>query len=659
MYKTALCAAVLWALCFSLSASTTHTVWLSSLDLTRMRQGSGEPQIDKSVKQTPLSIAGKRFTRGVGTHAASHFWVELDGKTDRFVSKVGLNDCKEGTGSVSFRVYADGNKVWDSGLMHTGDEPRTADVPLMGVKSLFLNVDPADHGMSYDHADWVDAHFIVSGAEPRAIDVPREDGAILTPKPGPAPRINGPRRYGCRPGNPFLFRLPATGTRPMQFSAEKLPDGLKLDAATGIIAGAAPKAGEYKIQLTASNNYGKASRNFTIVSGDKLSLTPYMGWNHWYAHENRITDAIMRRAADAMVSSGMADVGYDYVCIDDCWMRSPTHKDPKRGGELRDEKGDMLPNAYFPDMPGLTAYIHSKGLKAGIYTSPGRLTCGGFCGSYQHEAQDAALFARWGFDLLKYDWCSYARIAASHDLEELQKPYRLMGHLLKQQNRDMLFNLCQYGMGSVWQWGSDVGGHSWRTSGDLGCELDRIFPVAAANAANRAWNGPGSWNDPDYLQIGYTAAGDSTKPVLLTPNEQYAFMSMWVLSAAPLMFSGDMEKLDEFTLNVLCNPEVIDIDQDPLGQCALYVPLKTDCFLLVKELEDGSKAVGLCNGGEAETTLSATCSLLGLQGRYSARDPWRQKDLGVREGTYAATVPRHAVALVRFAPKKQTAAPSE
>lgn len=650
MHKIIPLALLLWPLCLSgLGGSTTETVWLSSLDLTKMRQGWGEPQIDRAVTQATLSIAGKSFSRGVGTHAASRLWVELNHGTERFLSTVGLNDCSDGKGSVVFRVYGDGRKLWDSGIMRTGDKPRPVDISLSGIKTILLNVDAADRGNTFDHADWADARFIVSGAKPQTVsDSSSQEAVILTPRPGPSPRINAPKVYGCRPGNPFLYRIPSTGVRPMRFSARDLPSGLKLDSATGIITGTAPAKGEYNVQLAASSAHGKSTRAFKIVSGDRISLTPYMGWNHWYAHVDRITDEMVRLAADKMISSGMADVGYDYVCIDDCWMRSPTHKDPKRGGELRDQNGDMLPNAYFPDMPALTGYIHAKGLKAGIYSSPGPLTCGQFCGSYKHEAQDAALFARWGFDLLKYDWCSYGRIATRKDLEEMQQPYRLMGGLIRQQKRDMIFNLCQYGMGEVWQWGGAVDGHSWRTAGDLGVELDRLFPVAAANAAHRAWNGPGNWNDPDYVQIGYVAGGENTKPVALTPDERYAFMSMWVLSAAPLIFSGDMDKLDEFTLNILCNPEVIEIDQDPLGQCASMVPLQSDCFLLVKELQDGSKAVGLCNGGEIETSLSASWPVLGLKGRYAVRDPWRQKDIGTAEGEYRAIVPRHAVVLVRL-----------
>jgi alpha-galactosidase len=480
---------------------------------------------------------------------------------------------------------------------------------------------------------------------------PGEEAAILTPAPGPAPHINGPRRYGCRPGNPFLYRIPTTGSRPMKFSIDHLPRSLALDASAGIIRGTAPAKGEYTLTLKAKNRFGTASRSFLLVSGDLLALTPPMGWNHWYAHYGRITGAMIREAADAMVASGMADVGYQYVNIDDCWMNAPRNDDSLRVGPLRDAAGNILSNKHFPGMKGLTEYIHARGLKAGIYSSPGALTCAGFSGSYQHEARDAKQFADWGFDFLKYDWCSYREVAGGDTSRAaFMKPYLLMGNLLKEQKRDIVLNLCQYGMGNVWEWGADVGGHCWRTANDLGYELDRVFDVALKNAEHRAWSRPGAWNDPDYIQIGYI--GDARKggfpaPCAMSPNEQYAYMSLWCLMASPLFFSGDMSKLDPFTLNVLCNPEVIDVDQDPLGQSAAVAPISRETFLMVKDLYDGGKAVGLFNRGEVPAEVTASWAVVGISGKHVVRDLWRQKDIGMFDRELRIIVPRHGVVFVR------------
>lgn len=640
-------------------ALAAETVRLETLDLSKMRQGWGKPQVNRSIREKPLSIAGQKFEHGVGTHATSTLWIDLGGGTERFLASVGVDDAAGGAATINFRVIGDGKKLFESGVMKPGDTAKSVDVDLRGVKTLLLQVTDAGDGVNFDHADWADARFLVAGAAPKAIAhaALEEKPVVLTPKPGPAPRINGPKVYGARPGNPFLYRVPTQGERPMTFSAEDLPAGLKLDAAIGIITGTTPARGEYRVVLHAKSSRGGSSRPFTIVSGDTLALTPTMGWNHWYTHYDRITDKLMREAADVMVSSGMADVGYQYVNIDDCWMNRPQdakrQADPLRVGPLRDATGNIIPNKHFPDMKALTDYIHSRGLKAGIYTSPGPFTCAGFAAAYQHEAQDAKQFADWGFDFLKYDWCSYGNIAKKRtgtELEKFKKPYQLMGDLLKQQKRDMIFNLCQYGMGEVWKWGTEVGGHSWRTAGDLGFELDRIFEVALKNAEYRAWQKPGSWNDPDYIQIGRIGnARGMGEPIEcpLTPTEQYSFMSLWALSAAPLVFSGDMGKLDAFTVNVLCNPEVIEINQDTLGQCGRVTMLGDDTFVMVKNLDDGSKAVGLGNKGEFTMPVVAKWSQLGVSGRQIVRDVWRQKDLGTYADEFRADVPRRGVVLVR------------
>ena len=640
------------------ASEITDTVWLHNMNLSKMKQGYGTPQINRSIREKPLSVGGKRFEHGVGTHAKSSLWLNLVGNSEKFLAFVGVDDAAGG-GTLAFRIVADNQEVFNSGVMMLGDAAKLVDIDLKGVSILGLLVDDAGDGIDYDHADWAEARFIVAaGTRPQTLTrppAPKEAAVILTPKPGPEPRIHGPKVYGCRPGNPFLYRIPTTGARPISFSAKGLPAGLKLDRDTGIITGTVPPRGGYVVTFTAKNQRGSAKRQFKLVAGDTLALTPPMGWNHWYAHYDRVTDKLMREAADVMVSGGMADVGYQYVNIDDCWMNAETQNDLLRVGPHRDEHGALLPNKHFPDMKALANYIHSQGLKAGLYTSPGPRTCGGFAGAWQHEAQDAKLFADWGFDFLKYDWCSYGEIAAKDpdpELVKFKKPYTLMGNLLKQQKRDFVFNLCQYGMGNVWEWGAEVGGHSWRTGGDLGMELDRLFEVALKNAEHRAWSRPGAWNDPDYIQIGFmgqTDASGKPLPFPFTPNEQYSFMSLWCLMAAPLFYSGNMGALDEFTLNVLCNPEVIDVDQDPLGQCARVVTFTDETFAMVKDLEDGSKAVGLFNQGvKAPIDVTVKWSDVGATGKQIARDLWRQKDLGTFEDEFKANVPRRGVVLVRI-----------
>ncbi len=638
-------------------AAEPETVWLSSLDLSPIVQGWGQPQADKAVTGKSLSIGGRKFERGLGTHTDSIVRLQLKGGSEKFSAFVGVDDAATSDRArISFRVIADGKTLWRANGVKRGDAARKVEVDLKGVNMLLL-IAESRGDISYGHADWAEAKLLVAGERPAIVAAPHEEAVILTPKPPRAPRINGARIFGVHPGHPFLFTIPATGDRPMTFRADNLPPGLTVDGKTGQIQGRIEKPGTYVVTLRASNLLGDAARPFKIVCGETLALTPHMGWNSWYVWENHVTDRIMRDAADAMVSSGMINHGYQYVNIDDCWAVKPGAADPTLGGEPRDDWGAVNANKRFPDMRALTDYIHSKGLKAGIYTSPGPLTCAGHIGAYQHEEFDAHRFAEWGFDFLKYDWCSYGRIVTNPSLAQLQQPYRQMGAILRRQDRDLVLNLCQYGMGKVWEWGKEVGGHSWRTAGDLGGSFYGIpaalfrdgFDVYSRNELHKH-GGPGGWNDPDYLLLGYLSNWKGqTAPTPLTPNEQYTHVSLWCLVAAPLIFSGDITRLDDFTLSLLCNDEVIEVDQDPLGKPGRRVAIDAEQEVWARDMEDGTKAVGLFNRGEEPATVTAKWSDLELAGKRIVRDLWRQKDLGMHEGEFKAEVPRHGVVLVRLA----------
>ena len=479
---------------------------------------------------------------------------------------------------------------------------------------------------------------------------------ILTPKPPITPRINGPGIYGIRPGSPFIYRIPCTGTRPIRFEAENLPDGLSIDKNTGIMTGIIMEKGTYPVMLRAGNTNGEDSREFRIVVGDTLALTPPMGWNSWYIHYDRISDSLMRQAADQMIATGMADYGYQYVNIDDCWMVKANSQDPEIGGPMRTEDGRLRTNQRFPDMTAMSDYIHDKGLKAGLYISPGPTTCAGYAGSYGHEQQDAETFADWGFDFLKYDWCSYGKLVDPETTEDYIKPYRQMWNILQSLDRDIVLNHCQYGMGDVWTWGGQVG-NCWRTTGDLGLEENRDLPgfysIGFSNALHWEYARPGSWNDPDYILIGWV--GDAHRmgigtPTQLTPDEQYSYMSMWSLMAAPLIFSGDMGRLDEFTLNVLCNHEVIAVNQDRLGKQARILRKNDKELVLVKEMADGSLAIGLFNLTLSPVVIQVTWQETGIAGKWMVRDAWRQQDIGRYEDLFSAQVKGHGVILIRLSP---------
>jgi len=479
---------------------------------------------------------------------------------------------------------------------------------------------------------------------------------ILTPKSPPEPRINGAKVFGVRPGSPFLFTIPATGLRPMKYEVLDLPAGLDCDPNTGHITGKLDTPGEYHTTFRVTNELGSAERKFKIVCGEKLALTPHMGWNSWYIWENHVTDKIMKEAADAMVSTGMIDHGYMYINIDDCWAVKPTTKDSSLMGEPRDKNGMVNSNIRFPDMKAMTDYIHNLGLKAGIYTSLGTLTCAGHIGAYNYEQKDVERFVDWGFDFLKYDWCSYSDIGRKDTLPDLQRPYILISEILKKQKRDIVLNLCQYGMGDVWKWGKEVGGQSWRTAGDLGGSFEGIgtalfrdgFDVFSKDSLH-LYGGPGGWNDPDYILIGYLSNWKGqTVPTPLTPDEQYTHVSLWSIVAAPLIFSGDITRLDDFTLSLLTNDEIIEVDQDPMGKPGYRVSKHEDLEVWVRPLEDGSHAVGLFNRGEKEAKVTTLWSDLGITGKQRVRDLWKQKDIGRFDKKFSASVIRHGVTMVRM-----------
>jgi alpha-galactosidase len=669
------------ALGFSLvmfTAATLHaeTVWLDELNLATAAQGWGDPQKNKAVGGGHLTICGKQFARGFGTHSVSELHVNLAGGAQSFSASVGVDDEVNGNAaaSVEFIVRGDGRVLWQSGVMRAGAAPKDFTVDLTGAKSLVLEVSDADDGESYDHADWADAKFEITGSRPVAVSGEPQLAYVapyvLTPPAPATPRINGANVFGVRPGSPFLFTIPATGDRPMKFSAENLPRGLKLDAKTGHITGTLKTKGEFIVTLRAYNSLGKAEKKFRIVCGDTIALTPPMGWNSWNCFAGAVSEEKVKSAADAMVKSGLINHGWTYINVDDYWQNHRDSTDLTLRGEFRDKDGVIIPNSRFPDMKGMADYIHGLGLKAGLYSSPGPWTCGGCAASWQHEEQDAQTYAKWGFDYLKYDWCSYGDIAlkemtnvmmvqlwgktAPDDASAID-PYKLMGKFMVEQKRDMVFSLCQYGMADVWKWGGSVNGNCWRTTGDIVDTWRSLSSIGFKQDNAAPYAKPGNWNDPDMLIVGQVGWGN-LHPTRLTPDEQYTHISLWCLLSAPLLIGCDMTKFDDFTLNLLSNDEVLAIDQDALGKEATCVIKDGDLRVYEKKLEDGGRALGFFNLGSTTAKMDFNqLASLGYQGRLHVRDLWRQSDLpdvDAANGVLPLTIPAHGVVLYKLTAAK-------
>ncbi len=376
-----------------------------------------------------------------------------------------------------------------------------------------------------------------------------------------------------------------------------------------------------------------------------LAATPPMGWNSWNHFAGKVTDADVRAAADALVATGMRDAGYVYVNIDDTWEGK------------RDHHGRIRSNGKFPDMRALADYVHSKGLKLGIYSSPGPYTCAHYAGSYRHERQDAATYAGWGIDYLKYDMCSYGSMMekkygkpsaanAAVRLKVDEAVYRKMHEALLATGRPIVLSMCQYGWDDVWNWGAGVGGNLWRTTGDINDTYKRMAEIGFGQAGLAKYAGrdagAGHWNDPDMLEVGNGGMSD---------DEYRTHMSLWAMLAAPLLAGNDLSTMTPATLATLTNRDVIAIDQDALGRQGDRLSQEGQHEIWSKPLTGGAVAVALFN--RADTAEPITLQLASVSGAGSSaklHDVWTNQDVAAVDGSYTASVPSHGVVLLRLQP---------
>jgi len=497
--------------------------------------------------------------------------------------------------------------------------------------------------------------FLVAATVVKAQDtIPNNKAFILTPKAGPQPHINGPKVFGVRPGHPIAFTIPATGTRPLKFSADNLLPGVKLNASNGQLSGSVSKAGTYNLILYAKNSAGTDKRNFKLVVGEEIALTPPMGWNSWNVYAAKVTQDLLLANARAMVSSGLIDHGWSYMNIDDVWQGT-------RGGPFH----AIQPNpATFPDMQQASDEIHRMGLRIGIYSTPWVESYGHHIGgsannpegtfektteniarnkkllpyaigSYQFVENDVKQWAEWNIDYLKYDWNPV-------EVPETKK----MFDALRNSGRDIVYSLSNSipftGIGEL----STIS-NAWRTGGDIRDNWKSLKSRIFTQDKWAPYAKPGHWNDPDMMVVGYVGWGKGPNPTNLTPDEQYTHMSAWCLMSVPLLLGCDLTKLDDFTLSLLTNDEVIAINQDPLGKQAVVVSTQGDNGVMSKNMEDGSIAAGLFNlGDNGKQTVILNWTDLKISGKYIVRDLWRQKDLGTFDGVFKADVNQHGVVLV-------------
>ncbi len=617
-----------------------HALWVDSLDLSVASEDTKRPAQGKPVTGLPLELDGRKYAHGVGTHAVSEILIDLKGAAKQFDAVAGVDDGTAAQGAIAFEVWADDRKLAATGNMRVGDKPQPISVDLTGARHLLLLVLDGGDGTRFVRADWAGALItLVPDAKesPVAVANAGETAPSILHADAAEPRIHGARVTGTTPGRPFLFLIPATGEGPLFFSAKDLPEGLTLDGKTGIISGALKQAGTTVVTLSVSGAKGNSSRRLTIIGGEhKLAQTPPLGWNSWNSWGTAVDEGKVRGAADVLVSSGLAAHGYQYVNIDDAW-------EAERNGA-----GEILTNEKFPDMKALGDYIHAKGLRFGVYSSPGPKTCAGYTGSYQFEQQDADKYAAWGVDYLKYDWCSYRAVAnKGAKLDELKKPYFVMREALDRCGRDIVYSLCQYGMGDVWRWGAEVGGNLWRTTGDIGDTWKSVSTIGFAQTGKEEFAGPGHWNDPDMLVVGKVGWGANVAPTKLAPNEQVTHITLWCMLAAPLLVGCDLAQLDDFTKALLSNDEVLEVDQDPLGKAGARRVQEGLGEIWTRPLYDGTTAVAVFNRGVLGRPVTVKLSDIGLQGKQAVRDVWQWKDLDAAEGSLTVKVPGRGAVLLK------------
>lgn len=460
---------------------------------------------------------------------------------------------------------------------------------------------------------------------------------ILTPAAPAEPRFNTAPLYGVRPGSPIHFRFGVSGDRPMTITSDDLPAGLAINPDNGALSGSLAKAGSYTFTVKAKNAKGEQTQKFTIRCGSKIALTPPMGWNSWNCWGLSVTQDKVISSAKALIEKGLADYGYCYMNIDDGWEAKERNAD-----------GTIAVNEKFPSMKDLGDWLHSEGLKFGIYSSPGDLTCGGYLGSIDHELQDAESYNSWGIDYLKYDWCGYGRKHRTEPdnqtVASYVRPYLLMEGYLRQQPRDIFYSLCQYGMADVWKWGEAVDANSWRTTGDITDTWESLYHIGfELQPELYPYAKPGHWNDPDMLIVGKVGWSNNLRDSRLTPDEQYTHISLWSLLASNMLIGCDIAQMDEFTVSLLCNNEVNAINQDILGKQASRTVKDGDIQIWMRPLSDGAHAVGIFNVGTKDARVDFKKYY--SDSPKSVRDLWRQQDLSTTDLNYF--IPTHGVKFLK------------
>ncbi len=647
----------------SLFAQKPKAIWLDDLPIKSFSEGIPSVSAKTNAGGDSIRMNGKLFKHGIGVSSTSVLSFFLDGHATEFSAIVGVDDKGVKDLPLKFYVIGDRKVLFESGEMNLGDDPKTIKLNLTGIKRLGLLVTIEEKGFNRSYSNWAEAKF-----EMKDDFIPKnmpnvDEKYILTPPPDKKPKINSPKLFGASPNNPFLYTIAATGERPMSFMVKNLPQGLSVDSKTGLIVGKVAKKGTYISAITAKNAFGEAKKELKIIIGDTIALTPPIGWNGWNSWARNIDREKVIASADAMVKMGLNQHGWTYINIDDAWQG-------QRGGTFN----AIQPNEKFPNFKAMADYIHGLGLKLGVYSTPmitsyagyiggtsdfadGKITDSikknkrdfRYVGKYRFEENDAKQMAEWGVDYLKYDW----RI-------EVPSAER-MSLALKKSGRDIVYSISNSApFANVKDWVRLT--NTYRTGPDIRDSWLSLYISAFTLDKWSPYGGHGHWLDPDMMILGNVTTGSELHPTRLTPDEQYSHVSLFSLLSAPLLIGCPIEQLDAFTLNLLTNDEVIEINQDPLGKSARLLSHEDGVQIWVKPLADGSYSVGLFNianfgktpetyfrwGDEIAKNYTFDFTKIGLKGKFKLHDVWRQKDLGTFNGSFNTEIRHHGVVMLRM-----------
>lgn len=636
---------------FTLPAKGTNgetIVALSGLDLTKITNGWGEVKPNKSIDGNTLTIAGNTYESGAGVHATSRIIVRINGGSTRFVCEAGVDDeiqDKPNEGVMEYRVAVrntEGQEVEKyRKMMKKGDAAEKVEVDVNGWDYLILEVNEGNGNNWSDHFDWANAYFLMPDAQAAKPEIVTDFMPVSA--------------FACAtttyslPNVRYMHKV-RTVQPNATVSVTDLPDGLTWNAQRKLVEGTLEKEGQYFYKLHTTHE-GKSQEIEVCLNVDKdlQQPTPFMGWLSWNSIEGNISEEVVRNVADQMKRTGLVDAGYNYLVIDDLWHADKRHED----GRPKEDP------AKFPSgMKASADYVHSKGMKFGIYSDAADKTCAGAYGSLGYEAKDAKQYAEWGVDLLKYDYCF-----APADATTAQTRYKAMGDALKATGRDILYYMCEWGTREPWKWGETTGASTWRCTLDTrDCWKGRnggIGVVQSIAGMKDLWpySGVNRFNDADMMTVGIHGTGLSSNDLCetgpgMTMDEYRTQFALWCMWSSPLTLSMDMTRALSFEdLAILTNAELIAIDQDPMGQQAEFIGETDGILFFAKDLANGDVAISATNMNNEKRTARfdfSTIPALNATTAYNVRNLWTRANEAQATGEKSVSLEPHATAVYRL-----------